>query len=146
MAIVENHGYVIAPLVFAPVNKHDTLLVPESLTLFRAFADDLGLAIDRIKITFDAGFDGDTNKRLVRDINLIPVIHPNRRNTKGSIAIARMYRWFDRVTYEKRFCVERCFAWADVYRKIATCYERLTATRRGLRYLTYALINLRNSL
>lgn len=136
----------MAPLVFAPVNKHDTLLVPESLMLFRSFADHIGLQIDRAKITFDAGFDGETNKRLIRAINLIPVIHPNRRNTKDPIVIARMYRWFDRFTYQKRFCVERCFAWADVYRRVATCYERLTATRRRLRYLTYSLINLRNSL
>lgn len=146
MAIVENNGFVIAPLVVAPVNKHDALLVPESLGLFRSFADSIGLHINQTKITFDAGFDGETNKRLIRGINLIPVIHPNRRNTKDSIAIARLYRWFDRSTYEKRFCVERCFAWADVYRKIATCYERLTATRKGLRYLAYSLINLRNSL
>lgn len=143
---MENHGFVIAPLVVAPVNKHDALLVPESLAWFRVFADRIGLPIDRARITFDAGFDGDMNKRLVRTANLIPVIHPNRRNTKEPIAIARLYRWFDRATYKKRYCVERCFAWQDVYRKIAVCYERLTATRKGFRYLAYALINLRNSL
>ncbi len=104
------------------------------------------LVIDGSKITFDSGFDGKENKRVIKEVGMIPVIHPNRRNTKKSILIAQMYRWFDRLTYGLRFRIERCFAWADVYRRLVVCYERLTATHRGFRCLAYALINYRNSL
>ena len=146
LIIVENHGFVISPLVIAPVNRHDALLLPDSVRSFRRFADTLHLPIQNAKITFDSGFDGKENKQVIRDAGLIPVIHPNRRNTKTPIAIARLYRHFDRNTYKLRFCVERSFAWQDVYRRLVICYERLPATRRGFRCLAYAMINYRNSL
>lgn len=130
----------------APVHRHDSLLLPESVRELSVFAASLGLHVRGARITFDSGFDGRENKRCIREAHLVPVIHPNRRNAREPIAIARMYRWFDRETYKLRFPVERTFAWQDVYRRIATCYERLTATRKGLRYLAYAMINYRDSL
>lgn len=145
LVIVDNNGFVIAPLVIAPVNRHDAVLLPESVRLFRGFADRTGIPIHGSKITFDSGFDGQENKQVIKKAGLVPVIRPNRRNTKTPIAIARLYRWFDRLTYKLRFCVERCFAWQDVYRRLVICYERLAATRRGFRCLAYAMINYRNS-
>lgn len=146
MTIAENNGFVITPFILAPVNQHDAMLLPESIRSFCVFAKELHLSIQGSKITFDSGFDGKDNRQIIKEAGLIPVIHPNRRNTKVPILIARMYRWFDRVTYKLRFRIERCFAWADVYRRLVVCYERLIATHRGFRYLAYAVMNLRNSL
>lgn len=146
MPIVENQGYIIAPFVMASVNKHDSVLIPESMWIFKTFADDIGLNLHHVPITFDSGFDGRDNKASIRSIGLIPVIYPNKRNTKNPILIARMFRWFDRDTYKKRYAVERTFAWEDTYRRLVTSYERLRATQKGFRYLAYSLINLRNSL
>ncbi len=80
---------------------------------------------------------------MIRERGFIPVIHPNRRNTKNPIKIARMYRWFDRKTYKKRYRVERSFAWEDVYRKLAVTYDRLRSIKRGSRLLIYSLVNYR---
>ena len=113
---------------------------------FKIFADEIGLKIERAPITFDSGFDGRNNKASVRSIGLVPVIYPNKRNTKNPILIAQKFRWFDRTTYKKRYVVERTFAWEDTYRRLVTSYERLRATQKGFRYLAYSLINLRNSL
>lgn len=146
MPIVENHGFILAPFVLASVNKHDSILIPESMASFKIFADEIGLKIERAPITFDSGFDGRNNKASVRSIGLVPVIYPNKRNTKNPILIAQKFRWFDRTTYKKRYVVERTFAWEDTYRRLVTSYERLRATQKGFRYLAYSLINLRNSL
>lgn len=137
---------MIAPFILAPVNRHDATLLPESIRSLCIFAEELHLSIKGSRITFDSGFDGKGSRQVIKEAGLIPVIHPNRRNTKIPILIARMYRWFDRITYELRFRVERVFAWADVYRRLVVCYERLTSTHRGFRYLAYAVMNLRNSL
>lgn len=113
---------------------------------FKAFADEISLGIERVAITFDSGFDCKDNKTIIRSVDLVPVIYPNKRNTKNPILIAQMFRWFDRATYKKRYIVERTFAWEDTYRRLVTSYERLRATQKGFRYLAYSLINLRNSL
>ena len=39
--------------------------------------------------------------------------------------------------------LERTFTLQDTYRKLAHSYERLEATRIGLKYLGYSLVNLR---
>jgi transposase len=71
------------------------------------------------------------------------VIYPNRRNTKKPIAIARMFRWFDRETYRERYKVERTFGWQDTYRRLVVSYDRLKETRTGFRPLAYAMMNYR---
>ena len=74
---------------------------------------------------------------------MVPVIYPNRRNTKQPIAIARMFRWFDRKLYKERYKVERTFGWQDTYRRLAISYDRLVETRLGFRNLAYSMINFR---
>jgi len=54
-----------------------------------------------------------------------------------------LYADFNEPIYKQRFKIERVFAWQDTYRKLAHSYERLEATGNGLKYLGYALINLR---
>jgi transposase len=104
------------------------------------------LSLVDVPFTLDKGFDSQENKDVIRSVKMKPVIHPNRRNTKTPIIIARMYRHFDRKNYNKRFVVERTYAWQDVYRKTVTIYERLNATRSGLRHLAYAMVNMRRIL
>lgn len=72
-----------------------------------------------------------------------PVIYPNRHNTKASMAIARMFRWFDRSLYRLRYKVERTFGWEDIYHKLVLSYNRLPEIRKGGRLLAYSMINFR---
>ena len=74
-----------------------------------------------------------------------PVISPNRRNAKTPIAIARMFRWFDRRLYRLRYKVERTFGWQDTFRKLVISYDRLPEIRKGCRLLAYSMINFRTT-
>jgi len=56
-----------------------------------AFTKQIGLELQKSSLTLDSGFDSRTNKDLIKEQKLVPVINPNRRNTKEPIAIARMY-------------------------------------------------------
>jgi transposase len=96
-------------------------------------------------LTLDAGFDSQDNKDLIRDNNLQPVIRPNSRNTKDPEKIRLLFDDFKAVQhiYQKRHHIERCFAWADTYRKLVIRYEKLQVIHLGFRYLAYAMINLR---
>lgn len=124
---------------------HDTMILPETIDSLMTFAHRIGLPLHGSSLTLDPGFDSAENKTLIKAYGLKPVIKPNRRNITKPIAIARLYRWFDQDTYTQRFCIERTFAWQDTYRRVATSYDRLPATRSGFRYLAYSLINFRTT-
>jgi transposase len=140
---VENHGFVLGPISIKPVNQHDTIILPETLTTLVAFTHRLGIALSGSAITLDAGFDSKDNKDAIKAHKMKPVIHPNRRNTKTPIAIAQKFRWFDRALYRLRYKVERTFGWQDTYRKLAVSYDRLPEIRKGGRLLAYSMINFR---
>ena len=93
----------------------------------------------------DAGFDSQDNKDIIKAHHMRPVIYPNRRNTQTPIAIARMFRWFDRRLYRLRYKVERTFGWQDTFRKLVISYDRLPEIRKGCRLLAYSMINFRTT-
>lgn len=126
-----------------PVNEHDSVLFRDSIEQLADFASLMSLDLSGSYFTLDSGFDSDYNTWLIRSYDMVPVIKPNRRGTKDEKKIAAMYEHFNEPLYRERFKIERVFAWQDTYRKLAHSYERLTATRIGLKYLGYALMNLR---
>jgi transposase len=140
---VENNGFVLGPLSVKPINQHDTVILPETLMTLVDFTTRLGFDISGSALTLDAAFDSQDNKDPIKAYHMKPVIYPNRRNTKTPIAIARMFRWFDRSLYRLRYKVERTFGWEDTYRKLALSYDRLPEIRKGCRLLAYSMINFR---
>jgi transposase len=134
---------VLGPITVKPVNQQDMVILPESLTKLVTFTKQIGLELQKSSFTLDSGFDSKSNKDLIKEQKLVPVINPNRRNTKKPIVIARMYRWFNRKHYKERYKVERTFGWQDTYRRLAISYDRLEEIRLGFRNLAYAMINFR---
>jgi transposase len=134
---------VLGPITIKPINQQDMVIFPESLTKLVSFTKQNGLELEKSFFTLDSGFDSKANKDLIKEQKLIPVIKPNRRNTKEPIAIARMYRWFNKEHYKERYKVERTFGWQDTYRRLAISYDRLEEIRSGFRNLAYAMINFR---
>ena len=107
------------------------------------FTHQIGIDLKDSALTLDAGFDSQTNKDIIKAHHMKPVIYPNRRNTKEPMAMARLFRWFDRGLYRLRYKVERTFAWQDTFRKLAISYDRLPEIRKGGRLLAYSMINFR---
>ena len=126
-----------------PVNAHDTTILPEAFSDIIAFSKRIGMDFSESALTLDSAFDSKANHQLIREQGLIPVIYPNRRNTKEPIVIARKFRWFNKEIYKDRYKVERTFGWQDTYRKLALSYDKLKETRLGFRHLAYSMINFR---
>ena len=143
MTITDNKGFIIGPISVRPVNEHDTTILPEALTKMISFSNRIDMELDSSALTLDSGFDSTVNKNIIKEQGLIPVIYPNKRNTKEPIAIARKFRWFKKDIYKERYKVERTFGWQDTYRKLALSYDKLKETRLGFRYLAYSMINFR---
>ena len=127
------------------MNKHDSVLFPDSFKKLTQTATRLGWSLAGVPLTLDPGFDSAQNACIITEAGMIPVIKPNLRNTKDETIIKRRTRAFQKhkTTYKLRHTIERGFAWEDKYRKLVIRYERLEATFRGFRYLAAAMINFR---
>jgi len=134
---------VLGPITVRPVNQHDTVILPESLAKLVSFTTQIGIDLPGSVLTLDSGFDSQMNRKLIKEQKLVPIIYPNRRNTKDPVVIARLFDCFDKELYKERYKVERTFGWQDTYRRLAISYDRLEETRLGFRNLAYAMINFR---
>lgn len=136
---------MIGPISVKPINQQDTVILPETLTSLVDFTDQIGIELAGSAITLDAGFDCQTNKDIIKAHHMQPVIYPNRRTAKTPIAIARMFRWFDRRLDRLCYKVERIFGWQDTLRKLVIRYDRLPEIRKGCRLVAYSMINFRTT-
>ncbi|RKU05483.1 hypothetical protein C6501_19710 [Candidatus Poribacteria bacterium] len=126
-----------------PVNRHDTKLLPEAFTGLIDWTHRIGIDLRVSPLTLDSAFDSKENHQIIKQHGLLPVIYPNRRNTKEAIAFARKFRWFNKDMDKERYKVERTFGWQGTYRKLALSYDKLKETRLGFRNLAYSMINFR---
>src|SRR5918999_1939394 len=80
IAIIDNNGYVLAPLPVAPVNEADTVLLPEGLKGLRRVAKRTGLVLEGAYLNLDGGFDSTSNRKAIFNAGMIPNIKENPRN------------------------------------------------------------------
>lgn len=140
---MDNHGYVVAPLVVRPVNVSDTLLLRDCVEGFMDLANILGLDTFDSTMTWDAGFDSRSNHDRLLFHGFKPVIKPIRHAKMSPKKLNERLDAFDEEAYKQRFKIERTFAWEDSYRKCATRYETLECTFLGFQYLAYSMMNLK---
>jgi transposase len=141
----DNNGNIIAPLTTAPVNIHDSELLPDAFDVLEYITKKCQLSLIGSSVTLDSGFYSDANHERIWEAHMMPIIKPNHRNTKDPALIAARDDFFNeyRDVYTSRFTIERCYAWEDKYRKLVTRYERLASTFLGFRLLAYTMINYR---
>jgi hypothetical protein len=74
IAIIDNNGYVLAPLPVAPVNEADTVLLPAGLKTLKRVAKLTGLGLTGSYLNLDGGFDSKANRKAIFNAGLIPNI------------------------------------------------------------------------
>ncbi len=74
IAIIDNHGYVLAPVPVAPVNETDMVLLPQSLHALKQVAKEVGLDVRGAYLNLDGGFDSAHNRKCIFNAGLIPNI------------------------------------------------------------------------
>ena len=89
IAIIDNNGYVLAPLPVAPVNEADTVLVAGGLKALKRVAKLTGLVLEGAYLNLDGGFDSKANRKAIFNAGMIPNIKENPRNRKTSQARAQ---------------------------------------------------------
>jgi hypothetical protein len=128
-------------LTIAPVNKSDSLLLPEGIKDLQSVVTEAGLEIQGATFNLDAGFDSRTNRKCIFNAGMKPNIKENPRNRK-TVKRGRK-RFFDDALYLVRFTIERVFAWEDKFKRLVLRYETKQRRHLGFKLIAFALINLR---
>src|ERR671914_1163141 len=121
IAIIDNNGYVLAPLPVAPVNEADTVLLPEGLKALKRVAKRTGLGLDKAYLNLEGGFDSARNRKAIFNAGLIPNVKENPRNRKRPKRGRK--RLFNQAIHDLRDRVERMFAWEDKFKRLLLRFE-----------------------
>jgi transposase len=143
VALADDAGHIIAPMVVARVNILDCELLPASLTAFRRVVRAVRLPVKGALLNLDSGFDSKRNRKAIWNAGLIPNIPENPRNRDRTKPKRGRPRHFDLFSYRYRFVIERSFAWEDTYRSLVIRYDRKQSHVLGRTLLAFTLINLR---
>ena len=141
LAIIENNGYVLAPLPVAPVNEADTVLLPEGLKALKRVAKLTGLGLKGSYLNLDGGFDSTSNRKAIFNAGMIPNIKENPRNRQRPKRGRK--RWFNQAIHALRDRVERTFAWEDKFKRLLLRFEYHQRRHYGMKLMAYTLINVR---
>ncbi len=141
IAIIDNNGYVLAPLPVAPVNEADTVLFPEGLKALKRVAKLTGLGLKGAYLNLDGGFDSKSNRKAIFNAGMIPNIKENSRNRKTPKRGRK--RLFNAAIHALRERVERTFAWEDKFKRLLLRFEYIQQRHYGMKLMAYTLINLR---
>jgi transposase len=141
IAIIDNNGYVLAPLPIAPVNEADIVLLPESLKALKRVAKLTGLRLQGSYLNLDGGFDSKHNRKAIFNAGMIPNIKENPRNRKTTKRGRK--RFFHHAIHALRERVERTFAWEDKFKRLLLRFEHIQQRHYGMKLMAYTLINLR---
>src|SRR6266702_2038200 len=141
LAIIDNNGYVLAPLPVAPVNEADTVLLPEGLKALKRVAKLTGLDLKGAYLNLDGAFDSKANRKAIFNAGMIPNIKENPRNRKHTKRGRK--RLFNEAIHALRERVERTFAWEDKFKRLLLRFEYIQQRHYGMKLMAYTLINLR---
>ena len=142
LAIVDNNGFVLAPLPVAPVNEADTVLLPDGLNALKRVARLVGLEIEGAYLNLDGGFDSRRNRKAIFNAGLVPNVRENLRNRKAPKRGRK--RLFNAAVHALRLCVERTFAWEDKFKRLLLRFEFNQLRHYGMKLMAYTLINVRH--
>jgi transposase len=141
IAIIDNNGYVLAPLPVAPVNEADTVLLPEGLKGLTRMAKLTGLVLEGAYLNLDGGFDSKSNRKAIFNAGMIPNIKENPRHRKRPKRGRK--RLFNEAIHALRERVERTFAWEDKFKRLLLRFEHIQQRHYGMKLMAYTLINVR---
>jgi transposase len=141
IAIIDNNGYVLAPLPVAPVNEADTVLLPEGLKGLTRMAKLTGLVLEGAYLNLDGGVDSKSNRKAIFNAGMIPNIKENPRHRKRPKRGRK--RLFNEAIHALRERVERTFAWEDKFKRLLLRFEHIQQRHYGMKLMAYTLINVR---
>lgn len=141
--MTEKKGYVVGILPLTTGRHHDSFeLVERFKVLVKSLKKALSFPTERIYLNADSSFDVKALRKVCFNHNIIPNVKENPRNRK-TVKRGRK-RLFNQEVYNRRFSIERTFAWLDNFRTLAVRYERKSLFWFSFHLLAFTLINFKS--
>ena len=141
IAIIANHGSVLAPVPVAPVHEPDMVWCPEGLNALKQVATEVGLDLRGASRNRDGGFASPRHRKCMCKAGMLPNSKANPPNRKGTKRGRKQL--FNAVLQALRLRVERTFAWEDKGKRLLLRFECLQQRHDGIQLMAYTLSNLR---
>lgn len=143
VALCDRKCNVISPMIFAPGNKNESPLIREAISPLKRFVKSVGISILGSIMSLDGVYDCRANRKKIFNAGMIPNINPNKRNRKKTKRGRKPL--FDEEIFKERFqTIERVFAWEDKFKRLLLRFERISQHHYAMKYIAFALINLRH--
>ena len=143
VAFCDRNCNVIAPFVTAAGNRNESPLFREAFGSLKKIAAEVGYNLNGSVMSLDGVYDCKANRKMIFNGGMVPNVNENKRNRKKTKRGRK--RIFDKAIFAERFeTIERVFGWEDKFKRLIVRFERLSHLHYALKYLGFALINLRH--
>ena len=143
VAICDRNCNIIAPLIFAPGNRNESPLIREAMGPLKKTAKAVGIDLKGTIMSLDGVYDCVANRKKIFNAGMIPNINPNKRNRKKDKK-GRKSIFCQAIFKEPVRTIERVFAWEDKFKRLLIRFERISVHHYGMKYIAFAMINLRH--
>lgn len=143
VALSDRNCNIIAPMVFAPGNKSESLLLDEALSPLKKIAKTIGFSIAGSIMSLDGAYDCRDNRKKIFNSGMTPNINPNKRNRKKNKR-GRKPIFDPKIFKERFFTIERVFGWEDKFKRLLLRFEQISSHHYSMKCLAFSLINLRH--
>ncbi len=143
VAFCDRNCNVIAPVVAAPGNCHESPLLQKALPQVRRIANKVGLDLNNTIVSLDAAYNSRVNRKAIFNRGMTPNIPDNPRGRTTQQRGRKPF--FEQALYQEGFfTIERVFGWEDKFRRLLLRFERISSLHYAMNCLAYTMINLRH--
>ena len=141
LVICDNKYNILAISDCIEGNHHDSYEIIENVQNMIVSMEKQSIEYHFSHLNADSGFDVKSFLVFIEQMEMIPNIKQNKRNTKKT---EYPYRYMSDYIYANRFKIEVVFAWLDTYKRIIVRFEKLAVNFKSWLNIASAMINFRH--
>jgi len=141
LCITDQNGIILSFSEVKAGKHHDTYQIKTVLKNMFEKMQMLGIDLKGLILNADAGFDC----KEVREICQIYEIEINIKLNPRKRSISEREEYFDPQFYQKRYVIERTFAWLDAYKALLIRYEKTARNWLSFNILAFIAITIKKS-
>ncbi len=141
LVICDNKYNILAISDCIEGNHHDSYELIENVQSMLDSMKKQSIEYHFSHLNADSGFDVKSFLAFIEQMEMVPNIKQNKRNTKKT---EQIYRYMSDYIYANRFKIEVVFAWLDTYKRILVRFEKLASNFKSWLNIASAMINFRH--
>ncbi len=143
VAICDRNCNIIAPIVVAPGNRNETVLLAPALSNLSKIARSVGLKLFGSTMSLDGVYNSRKNRKAIFNFGMTPNMPENKRNRKKPKR-GKKQIYFSKIFAERFRTIERVFAWEDKFKRLLLRFEFHSIHHYAMKAIAYSMVNLRH--